>query len=155
NGWTLGNYTLTLSATDVAGGTGTASVAIHILADNDHDGIPAALDTSIGSSCSPTPTGDNDPSNAFADPDGDGILTLDDLFTAGGACTPATNYADPGDFKPDTLYVPSKGNPVTFYVTQASGTPNLKTINPTTVRIAKIGTNDVSDDPAFVNVGWS
>jgi len=113
-GWTPGTYTITLSATDATNQTSTDTVTIQILADGDHDGIPSEEDFAA---CPPVPgSGDNDASNATADPDGDGIPNVDDQYTTGGPCVMEATYNAIIDFDPDDLQRNTSGTPITVKV---------------------------------------
>lgn len=113
-GWIPGSYTVTLTATDDHPNTSTDTVTFEILADADHDGIPATLDfTTCGP---PTTNGDNDPENASADPDLDGIPNVDDQYTAGGPCVAEDNYTAIIDWDPDDIQRNTSGTPITVKV---------------------------------------
>jgi len=83
-GFPVGNYTLTLTVTDSAGGTDTATRAFAVVADADNDGLTAAED---GAPCVGDPNEQN-PLTAYLDGDGDGIPNIDDP----AICTAATSY---------------------------------------------------------------
>ncbi len=147
DGWTVGTYTATLTGTDDDGAVTTATVEFDILADADHDGIPAAVETAPGSCLGPD--ADNNPFNAFGDQDLDGIPTIDDLLTDGGPCVAETEYDAIAAFDPETLFVLSSGKTVTMSITIPYR--SLADVAPSSVRITAIGGRAVD----FANVGWS
>jgi hypothetical protein len=131
-GWTPGEYTVTLTATDADSNTSTDSVTFRILADADHDGIPANKDFA---GCPPVPgSGDNDASNATADPDGDGIPNIDDQYTSGGSCVRQYNAII--DWDPDDLQRTPSGPPISVKVTVPGR--NVSDIVSESVRITKV-----------------
>jgi hypothetical protein len=88
-------------------------VNVTILADNDHDGLPAGVDNlpCVGGG------GDSNPLNSFSDTDQDGLIAIDDIFTDSNnnpysttnnaACTPQTNYAGNGIYLPTPISLSS------------------------------------------------
>lgn len=120
-GWPVGAHTIEVVATDAGGRTASTAVTVTLLEDKDNDGIDRDRESCLGGDA------DLDPSNAGGDPDADGIPSVDDPLP----CTSANNVAV--DFDPDTLYVPSSGNPVTVYLHSKS--IDLRTIDGATVKI--------------------
>jgi hypothetical protein len=147
DGWTVGTYTATLTGIDGDAEVASASVEFGILADADHDGIPADVETAPGSCLGPD--ADNNPFNAFGDQDLDGIPTSDDLLTNGGPCVAETDYQAFASFDPETLYVPAAGKHVTFTITIPYR--SLADVDGESVRISAIGGLPVD----IGNVGWS
>ena len=140
--WATGGYTVRLTATDFDGNVAETSAEVLIEPDADNDGISAANEQCYAGSGDPTP--DNNPFNAFKDFDTDGFANVDDAE----ACVPAGFYEMIGDFDPNTLFIPSSGNPVTFYVKS----PNraLTDVATATVRISRIQGATISpSDPIF------
>jgi hypothetical protein len=145
-GWTPGMYTITLTATDTTSQS-TDTVTIQILADGDHDGIPTGEDFAA---CPPVPgSGDNDASNATADPDGDGIPNVDDQYTTGGPCVPETTYNAIIDFDPDDLQRNTSGTPITVKVRVPYR--SVSQIVGSSVKISKIIYTDANLDTAEAN----
>jgi hypothetical protein len=143
-GWTPGSYTITLTATDAANKTSTDTVTIEILRDGDHDGIPAGEDFAA---CPPVPgSGDNDASNATADPDSDGIPNVDDQYTTGGPCVAEATYNAIIDFDPDDLQRNTSGTPITVKVRVPYR--NVSEIVGSSVKISKIVYADANGDIA-------
>jgi hypothetical protein len=143
-GWTPGSYTITLTATDASNKTSTDTVTIEILRDGDHDGIPAGEDFAA---CPPVPgSGDNDASNATADPDGDGIPNVDDQYTTGGPCVAEATYNAIIDFDPDDLQRNTSGTPITVKVRVPYR--NVSEIVGSSVKISKIVYADANGDIA-------
>jgi hypothetical protein len=132
-GWTPGTYTVTLTATDATTRVSTDTVTFEILADADHDGIPVGHDFTT---CSPPTPGDNNPENATADPDGDGIPNIDDQYTSGGTCVAETNYAAIIDWDPDDLNLNTSGTPITVKVRVPYR--SVSQVVPSSVRITKV-----------------
>jgi len=124
-GWAPGAWTITLTVTDSSGRTSSRSVTYTVLQDADHDGIPASKDVTCGGT-----SADNDPTNANADYDADGIPNRDDP----APCTSANNATI--NFDPDSLNTGSSGTPVTVYITFNGG--DLNTVAPATVKIVQI-----------------
>lgn len=122
-GWAPGQYVVTLTATDAVGRTAGTSVRVVIKEDKDGDRIPADRELPcLGGG------GDLDPTNAYGDPDGDVIASLQDP----APCTSAENATV--DFEPNTLYVPSSGNTVTVHVTG----PTVAGVDRTTVVLERV-----------------
>ena len=146
--WTPGEYSIRLKATDFTGLSSEVTTTLQILKDEDNDGIAAARE-----SCTATPGStdpDQDPSNAYVDSDGDGIANVDDQTV----CQPDTDFVLAGDFDPNTLYVPSSGTDVTFYL---SGNGNVADVTAGTVRMTAIDGIPVSpSDPLFngIPLAW-
>lgn len=158
-GWPVDvDYTVELTVTDSDGETDTATFPIRILGDNDNDGLWTGIEpTACGGS------GDDDPTNAYTDADGDGVPNLDEAVVGSDLCVgnPPALKASTITFDPSTLYVPSNGNTVTVYV-KVPG-QNLAEVVGGSVRITRIsgrgrGTYDATTDPAFfdfTNLSWS
>jgi hypothetical protein len=125
-------------------------VPFHVLADADHDGIPAATETQMQQTCGPSqpPTynPDNDPTNAFADYDHDGIPNANDP----APCTPAASYTANIDLNPKSLNTGSTGVPVTAYIRLPAR--DLRQLTTSTVKITKIGSRDVTIPNSGVTV---
>jgi hypothetical protein len=148
-GWGAGTtpHTLVLTGTDAGGLIGTVSMTLNTLGDADNDGISTAQEA-IVNACGSLPNPDNNPYNATADNDGDGIPNGDDA----APCTPAT------DFEAQSLMLPFR---LDLSSTEASLAlsgfylqyKNLGEITRPNVRIAKIGGFDVSG-PQFVAKLW-
>jgi hypothetical protein len=124
-GTAAGRYGIVLDVLDAAGGAVLTSVAaaVDVVRDADRDGVPAPEPACLVD-------GDDDPRNAYSDPDRDGLV--------GGAdsdpCTSASNVAV--EFDPETLYVPSVGQYVTLY---ATGDPALlAAVDPATVAVTSL-----------------
>jgi hypothetical protein len=128
-GWTPGKYTVTLTATDDDLNTSTDTVTFEILADADHDGIPANVESQ---SC--FTSGDNDPMNARLDYDGDGIANDDDQYTTKGPCVREYNAIINWD--PDDLQRTSSGPPISVKVTVPGR--SVSDIVSASVKISKI-----------------
>jgi hypothetical protein len=128
-GWTPGTYTVTLTATDDDGNKSTDTVTFQILADADHDGIPANVESQ---SC--FTSGDNDPTNARLDYDGDGIANDDDQYTTNGPCVREYNAII--DFDPDDLQRTPSGPPISVKVTVPGR--NVSDIVSGSVKITKV-----------------
>ena len=154
-GWVPGEYTVTLSVTDAAGQVSETTSVLRILADADHDGIAALLEAQ---SCFPAGA-DADPSNAFADYDGDHITNLDDAATPGGPCIPQPPepveppHVATVNFSPDPLPISTTRKVVTAEVGVAGH--DLTEVVGAGVRIVRIAGADVSTNPAFVSLSWS
>jgi CSLREA domain-containing protein len=139
NGWTPGNYTVELKATDSAGKTTTSTVAITIVADADNDGIPASAEGGcLGGS-------DTNPLDAYGDKDGDGIPNAEDP----DPCVPQTGaYTAVMTFQPNPFPIPSSGN--TVNVTVQVPYRNLTQVLSSSVAITSINNEVVN----FRNVSW-
>jgi hypothetical protein len=129
-GWAPGTYTVTLTATDITSKTSTDTVTFEILRDADHDGIPANVESQ---SC--FTSGDNDPTNARLDYDGDGIPNDDDQYTTNGPCVREYNAII--NFDPDDLQRSSSGPPITVTVTSVPGR-SVSEIVSASVKISKV-----------------
>jgi hypothetical protein len=108
SGWTHGDYTVSLH---VDGATSDPSVTIHILADGDHDGIPASIDNG---GCLGALGGDGNALNAGSDPDHDGLISIEDIFNQtadpydnAAPCTAASAYQGFGLFLPNPISLSS------------------------------------------------
>ncbi|MCZ3388216.1 MAG: hypothetical protein LH645_03645 [Actinomycetia bacterium] len=124
-GWAPGVYGVRLLATDSDGSQTSTTSSFTVFADADNDGVPAGQDRlgNPGSPCSTgSVSGDGDPSNAYADPDGDGITTIDEIALGEQPCVAATGgTAGATTLRIDPNPVPtSSGNPVTGYLTVAN-----------------------------------
>jgi uncharacterized delta-60 repeat protein len=145
-----GDYTATLAVKDSTNATGTDSVSFHVLADADHDGIPASTETQMMQSPCPMQlpgyNPDLDPTNAFADYDHDGIPNVNDL----APCDPATSYTANIDINPKSLNTGSTGVPVTVYI----GLParDLRQLTTQSIQITKIGSQGVNIPNSGVSV---
>lgn len=128
----VGNYTVTLQALDSDGQHNEVTTTFSVEADADHDGIGASRDTTCGGV-----TADNDPTNADADYDGDGMANRDDMVM----CSSANNATV--DFDPNSLNTGSSGTPVTTYITTSAG--DLRTVPQSKVFITRIGTFNLSE----------
>jgi hypothetical protein len=128
-GWTPGTYTVTLTATDADSNVSTDTVTFEILRDADHDGIPANVESQ---SC--FTSGDNDPTNARLDYDGDGIPNDDDQYTTAGPCVREYNAII--DWDPDDLQRTPSGPPISVKVTVPGR--NVSDIVSGSVRITKL-----------------
>jgi hypothetical protein len=137
--WPTGTYTVRLVATDFEGNSAEVAAPADIKVDDDNDGISFDDEQCYAGTSDPTP--DNNPGNAWGDADGDGYVNVDDDAT----CTPATKYNVFADFDPNTLFVPSSGNPVTFYV--KSSQRDLNQVLGSSVRISRISGAPVTADP--------
>jgi len=135
-GWTPGTYEITLTATDSDGNSDSRTAWIRILADADHDGIPADEDFATCGSPPTTADSPTDPPNASADPDGDGIPNVDDQYTQGGPCVPEQNYSAIIDWDPDDLQRNTSGTPITVKVTVPYR--KVSDIDPDTVKITEV-----------------
>ena len=96
-----------------------------VLEDKDNDGVPVLQDRigETGAGCSAVSgSGDNDPSNAYLDPDGDGVSSVDEVAFSEQPCVVATGgTAGAATLRIDPNPVPtSSGNPVTGYLTVAN-----------------------------------
>jgi hypothetical protein len=124
-GFAPGVYGVRLRATDSDGNTASTTSSFTVLTDEDNDGVPAALDRTgdTGAGCSTVPgSGDHDPTNAYFDPDGDGLSSVDEVAFGEQPCVAATG-GDVGatSLRIDPTTVPtSSGNPVTAYLTVAN-----------------------------------
>ena len=108
SGWTPGDYTVSLH---VDGATSDPSVTIHILPDNDHDGIPASIDNEA---CLGGAAGDGNALNAGSDPDQDGLISIEDIFNQTAdpydnvaPCNAASAYQGIGLFLPNPISLSS------------------------------------------------
>jgi hypothetical protein len=148
NGWTPGAYSVQLAVTD---GTNTDTTTAHVtvLADKDHDGLPATTDTQ---SCPANPgSGDQNPLNFGADPDGDGRPNYADVFTAGGVCGASGTYdGSASSFAPSPFVIPPS-LPTTSITGISVPFRDLSQVTASTVKITKINGNSVS----IANTGWS
>ncbi len=142
-GFSPGSHTAVLTAQDGAGNTDTASVTFTVLGDADNDGVPSTLE---GGGCAGG--SDANPNDGYADADGDGIGNADDMATAGGPCTAATVYAANVDVTPDTIVKTSTRSPLQAHISIPFR--DVAAVNPSSVRIARIGGADVSSDARFV-----
>jgi len=143
-GWTAPNScTVSLYATDSnTHQSPTVSRTFTILADADHDKIPASLDVK----CPPNVgSADNNPLNDRADDDGDGIPNGQDP----APCDPATTYNAIATFQPDPLDVTSSGNTVSMLVQVPYR--DLKQVLSTSVAIT-VTVNEFSTK--LTNVSW-
>ena len=131
-GLPVGPCTVTLSAHTPNGDLVMDTSTVTILADVDHDGIPASKDKT----CSGNADADHDPTNADGDPDGDGIPTRSDPQPCVSANTVTVN------FDPDTLQTSATGVPVTMYVSGPAGI-DLRTVPASTVAITQINSYPV------------
>lgn len=141
------DYAITLTGIDSAGNTSSRTHTFAILADADHDNLHAGIDRT---DCTAgAGSGDNNASNAFADPDSDGIPSSDDRFTDGGVCTAEHDFSALVNFDPDEFNIPSTGQ----YATISIRVPykSMSQVNGASVRITEIGGSPVS----IANVGWS
>jgi CSLREA domain-containing protein len=142
NGWTPGSYTVELKATDSAGRTTTSTVDIAIVADADNDGIPASIEGGcLGGS-------DTDPTDAYADKDGDGIPNADDP----DPCVAATAYNAVMTFQPNPFPIPSTGN--TVNVTVRVPYRDLTQVRPGSVMITRINNEPVLNEPFSMAMSW-
>lgn len=141
-GWSPGSYVVTSRATNSAGVASSSSVAITVLADRDHDGIPDIVEQQA---CFPL-NHDSDPYEAWQDYDGDGIPNIDDP----SPCVPATVYMAQETFQPDHLNVYSNGQPATVDITL--NYVNLAQVLPATVQVTRIEGQAVS---GFTAIHWS
>jgi len=151
-GWAPGSYTVTLTATDASGASSTATSSFTVLADADNDGLHAGIDP--GPNCSGS--GDSDPLNAYDDPDGDGIASVDDRFTAGGVCTPAPAaavVAATARLTPNPVPLSKESRLVVEVRVPAEH--DLRQIVAGSVRITSVGQFDVSQNPDFLATGWT
>jgi hypothetical protein len=122
-GWAPGVYGVRLLATDSNSNRTSTTSTFTVLEDQDNDGVPVLKDRiagATGTPCSSTSlSGDSDPSNAFDDPDGDGVATVDEIAFGEQPCVAATG----GTAGATTLRVApnpvptSSGTPVTAYLT--------------------------------------
>ncbi len=122
-GWAPGVYGVRLLATDSDGKQTSTTSTFTVLEDKDNDGVPVLKDRiagTTGTPCSSTSlSGDADPSNAFDDPDGDGVSTIDEVALDEQPCVAATG----GTAGATTLQInpnpvpTSSGTPVTAYLT--------------------------------------
>jgi hypothetical protein len=134
-GWAPGEYTITLTASDGSLSHDDA-VTFTVLADADHDGIPA--DQDFAGCPGVSGSGDNNPENAFADIETtpDGIPNIDDQYTQGGPCVAETNYAAIIDWNPDDLNRNTSGTPITVKVQVPYR--SVSQIVPSSVKITKV-----------------
>lgn len=146
-GWSPGGYTVTFTATDSDGNTGTTATPITIAADADHDVI---ADRYESGSCFPAGH-DQDPYESYRSYAGDGIPNADHT---GDPCTAVTLYYVPALFWPNPLNVTST-KPYAAIGVKEVYRPLSQVIG-ATVRITTIDGIDVSTDPRFVsNKGWA
>lgn len=138
--WPTGDYTVRLVAADFEGNTAEVTSSAEILIDDDNDGISLNDEQCYAGPSDPTP--DNNPGNAWSDADGDGYVNVDD----DQACVHATRYSVAADFDPDTLFVPSSGNPVQIFV--RSHNRDLNQVLGSSVRISDISGAKVEADPS-------
>ena len=139
--WSTGGYAVRLVATDSEGNRAQTSTTVEIQPDKDNDGISGLVEQCYAGSGDPQP--DDNPFNAYKDADEDGLRNVND----DAPCAPADFYEMIGDFDPDTLFIPSSGNPVTFYV---KGTRSLRDVDGLSVRLARIqGAAIQPTDPVF------
>jgi hypothetical protein len=130
-GWTPGDYTVTLKATDSSGLSASVTKTITIRRDADHDGWPFPQDLN-----------DNDASDAYKDCDGDGKFNADDATP----CVADTSFTATADFQPDPFVLPYTGN-ATMILQLLNKNP--LDVDPASVRITRIDGNDVSTDANF------
>jgi hypothetical protein len=133
--WPTGAYTVRLVATDSEGNSAEVSAPTEILIDEDNDGIAFNEETCYAGPGDLTP--DQNPYNAHRDADADGIVNVDDVQP----CVEATAYGFLGDFDPNTLFVPSSGHPVTFFVKASER--DLQDVIADSVRIGWVSGYDV------------
>jgi len=124
-GFAAGVYGVRLRATDSDGHTTSTTSSFTVLPDADNDGVPAALDRTgeTGAGCSTVSgSGDHDPTNAYFDPDGDGLSSIDEVAFGEQPCVAATGGAvGATTLRIDPNRVPtSSGTPVTGYLTVAN-----------------------------------
>lgn len=133
-GWTPGVYTLILEIVDVDGEVTRVTTEFEILADSDHDN---QSDPKEQLPCYPEGA-ELDGTNGSDNYDGDLWLNVDDP----DPCTSAYNATI--DFDPNTLELNASSGPdvVTIYLSTSAG--SLSDVDPTTVRIIKVGGYDVS-----------
>lgn len=134
-GWPTGTYKLRLTATDEAGNAASTEVAFRIVADSDNDGMTNAEEDAATCFSS---SRNSDPTNAFDDNDKDGIVNVDDPKP----CASAVNVTT--DFEPNTLNLGSTGVPVTVRLSATASSGPMSAVDPTTVRITRIGGKEMS-----------
>jgi CSLREA domain-containing protein len=155
SGWTPGTYLIRLTAADSDGNpSAEVTTSVEILADNDHDGLSAALESQ---SCFPA-NSDNDPSTPGNDLDGDGIPTGNEFNTANGPCMAEDTYNAIIDWDPDNLQRMTSGTPISVKVKVPFR--NVGQIDPLSVKITKITYVDANGDfaeahPNQPTVSWS
>jgi CSLREA domain-containing protein len=155
SGWTPGTYLIKLTAADSEGNpSAEATTSVEILADNDHDGLSATLESQ---SCFPAGS-DNDPSTPGNDLDGDGIPTGNELNTANGPCMAEDTYNAIIDWDPDNLQRMTSGTPISVKVKVPFR--NVGQIVPSSVKITKITYVDAQGDFAEADlsqpaISWS
>jgi hypothetical protein len=149
-GWNPGTYSVNLHVDDGNGGAADASIQIQILADADHDGVPATVDTGCLAG------GDTNPLNAGKDQDGDGFTSINDMFggvvdpfATNAPCTPATAYLGQMLILPTALDRASTSGTFTFSGVFVPNR-NLRQIPTAGVKLSSIDGQPVSV-PA---VGW-
>ena len=156
NGWPIpagadtATYTLKLEGQDLDGNTASTSQTILVQRDDDHDNLWSRIDklSCVGAVPSGT-TGDNDPSNQDADPDGDGLRNVEDRFTDGGICVAHSDFEAIADFTPDPFKITSSGTIVTFKLRVSN--KNMSQIDSASVKIVEVAGYPVT----VKNVYWS
>ncbi|MCW2635091.1 MAG: domain protein beta Propeller [Blastococcus sp.] len=140
-GWSAGTYVITLNARDSSGRTGTDTATFTVLPDADHDGLPPSADVR---SCGGT-SADADPSNAYADPDGDGVPSRDDYSLGGTAavCVARTAY--------DAQLTLSSLTATTGVLKVRVPYRDLRTVSGPSIRVTDISGRPVT----FRAAGWS
>jgi Tol biopolymer transport system component len=138
-GFPLGNYTVTLTATDSAGNSDIATRSFTVVKDADNDGMSA---TEEAQSCITFnnvdyTTADDDPLNAFRDDDNDGLENITDPFP----CVAASEYDASIVFDPNSMQRGSQGT-VTANIT----VPNRQATDIQDAYVKSINGIDVSDN---------
>ncbi|MBA2557342.1 MAG: hypothetical protein H0V12_08390, partial [Chloroflexi bacterium] len=154
-GWSRGIHTLVLRVTDAEGNVTEIVRTFTILADADNDGLSRRDE---GAAC--FSRGDRDPTNAFADYDGDGIPNVDDPEP----CTAAATYEATAVFLPDPMRIRAPGTepPIvphddgeeTVLVRIRLPYRAITEVRGLSVRLSTIAGIDVSGDARFRNVEW-
>ncbi len=158
-----GDYPVTLTVTDPDTGLmNEASTTIHVVSDQDRDGLPDAFENAQG--CFPAGAATNGDSINL-DSDGDGIPDGQDATPC--VPTPASQQFHPQvKFTPTTLNTSAQGNYVKATIEQEHQTPSLTSVVPGSVRIASIRglplsggsspvTLSVADEQFAANIGWT
>ncbi len=158
----VGDYPVTLTVTDPDTGLmNVTSTTIHVVGDQDHDGLPDTFENSQG--CFPSGAASNGDSINL-DSDGDGIPDGQDLTPC--VPTPSGQLFHPEmKFTPTTLNTSAQGNYVNVAIEREHGTPDLTSVVPGSVSITSIKGIPLSGPSAPIafavtdelfspNVGW-
>lgn len=142
--WVPGTYTARLTVTNSAGLSDTTTSTFDVLEDKDNDGVPIAIEGCYRGS-------DNDANDAFGDFDLDGLPNQQDEEP----CTARSNYEGNGNFDPNVLNYPSQGTSTSVTMTFTLRYRDLTQVDEKTVRITRLGGDDVPATASFKATGWS